>query len=403
VDDNPGNAARHRPVALVWLLAVIRAVWLLVVGVLVVVTGLYCALQVFVVALLRESWIAPSCLGLGLVAAFLLAVLVHEMGHVLGASAGRLHIETIKVGPLWLAREGSNWRLRLAPRSHRLAGYVFAYPIDNHRILGRHAVMAAAGPAASFLAALLFLLLATWSEPLAPALLIPSFREPWRSLLPGSVLAGLWHMAFAINLVFALVNAVPFRSKTETTDGAVVLACLCGKTWILRTQAVLALCHALQRGVRPRDWNEELVARLAGDEDGSAIEALAALYAYYHAIDRRQTEEARRWLSRATFGRGEPGAPRDGIDIEVAYFVGFHQGDPLKARVNLERVNRSKVEEQTWLRGEAAVLGAEGKIAEALASVDAGLTAVGRSTDPGGSLAERDWLEEMRQHYLSLG
>ena len=62
----------------------------------------------------------------------------------------------------------------------------------------------------------------------------------------------------------------------------------------------------------------------------------------------------------------------------------------------LEQVKQGQVEEQTRLRGEAAVLLAERRCVEAADKVQAALAALPQSADPGGALAEEDWLNDLR-------
>jgi hypothetical protein len=155
------------------------------------------------------------------------------------------------------------------------------------------------------------------------------------------------------------------------------------------------------RGVRPRDWDPRWTDKLVGEADGSAVQGLADVVAYFHAEDCGRHEEAGRLLGRALEARGEVVYEwRRGVYVETAYYEGYHRGDAQEARHWLWRVLREGVEEHTWLRAEAAVLGAEGRAAEALALVERALDAVSRSKDKGGSIAERDWLERMRGHYL---
>jgi hypothetical protein len=58
-------------------------------------------------------------------------------------------------------------------------------------------------------------------------------------------------------------------------------------------------------------------------------------------------------------------------------------------------VKPGQVEEQTLLRAEAAVLLAEERYVEASETVQRALTALPQSADPGGALAEKDWLDDL--------
>ena len=60
------------------------------------------------------GWLLASiCFIPGIFAA---SILVHEMGHVLAALAGRMRISLVILGPLRIAREGGRFRLRIIMR-----------------------------------------------------------------------------------------------------------------------------------------------------------------------------------------------------------------------------------------------------------------------------------------------
>ena len=81
--------------------------------------------------------------------------------------------------------------------------------------------------------------------------------------------------------------------------------------------------------------------------------------------------------------------------MEAAFFDGRHRRDATRAQHWLKKVERGQLEEQTHLRAEAAVLLAEGRCLAAAEKVEAALTALPQSTDPGGALAEEDWLNDL--------
>jgi hypothetical protein len=78
--------------------------------------------------------------------------------------------------------------------------------------------------------------------------------------------------------------------------------------------------------------------------------------------------------------------------LEAAHFEARHRHNATAARQCLEKRLEGTVEEQTRLRAEAATLLAEERHAEAADKVEAALTMLPRSTDPGGAIAEKDWL-----------
>jgi hypothetical protein len=75
--------------------------------------------------------------------------------------------------------------------------------------------------------------------------------------------------------------------------------------------------------------------------------------------------------------------------------AGFHGRNAERARQLLQLAGVWAVEMQTRFRAQAAVALAEGKYLDAVALAEAGLAVAPFSADPGGKLAEIDWLKEL--------
>ena len=95
-------------------------------------------------------------------------------------------------------------------------------------------------------------------------------------------------------------------------------------------------------------------------------------------------------------GGQSPANFHQAVSVEAAFFEGRYRRSATRARQWLEQVKPGQVEEQTRLRGEAAVLLAEGLCVEAAEKVQAALTVLPQSADPGGALAEADWLNDLQ-------
>jgi hypothetical protein len=81
--------------------------------------------------------------------------------------------------------------------------------------------------------------------------------------------------------------------------------------------------------------------------------------------------------------------------VEAAYFEARHRQDAAAARQWLNQAPKDGVEPQTYLRAEAAVLLAEGRYREAAVIATAALVVLPKSADPGGAIAEKEWLESI--------
>jgi hypothetical protein len=135
-----------------------------------------------------------------------LAIAVHELGHLLGGRPVGLSPRFAHVGPITLARQGGRWPLGWDARQPWL-GRAVCDPQRTSR--WRAAVFVGAGPLASLVAAAAAGLLAVASSP---------------SLL------GCWAGLFAVHsLSFGIVNLLPLRELSQPSDGLVLWPLLTGQ------------------------------------------------------------------------------------------------------------------------------------------------------------------------------
>jgi membrane-associated protease RseP (regulator of RpoE activity) len=110
----------------------------------------------------------------------LIVILVHELGHALAARRHGRRIDRFVALPFELRFRP--WRLRVAEyEGGRDLGGEVVYDVDWPETRREHALIAAAGPAANFLLALITVLLATWIVANAA----PELR-PLTAITPGS-------------------------------------------------------------------------------------------------------------------------------------------------------------------------------------------------------------------------
>jgi hypothetical protein len=154
--------------------------------------------------------------------AHLLAIAIHEGGHLLAATRLRYRVSSVRIGPFKIAREYG--RLRVSYGGNALDGQVDADPPDHRYAPGREAILAAAGPLANLGAAL-----ALHGLHLALKLLpTVGFGTTLRDLGSGAVEAvALW------SGVIGVFNLVPFRTRRHTSDGAQLVGLL-WRSWTLR-------------------------------------------------------------------------------------------------------------------------------------------------------------------------
>jgi hypothetical protein len=149
---------------------------------------------------------------LALLCIHLAAVAIHEGGHYLAALRLRYRVTSVRIGPLEIAPGYRGWERRLVKVA--LDGHVEALHPDHSYAPRRDAVLAAAGPLASFAAMFvlhgLYLLIAMLPAEVGA----PSVRD-----LLGGFTEGLAMWSGGLGVF----NLIPFRTRRYPSDGAQLL------------------------------------------------------------------------------------------------------------------------------------------------------------------------------------
>ncbi|MBC8163730.1 MAG: hypothetical protein H7Z42_21185 [Roseiflexaceae bacterium] len=323
----------------------------------------------------------PLALLVILIGSWLLAILVHELGHLIAGMLGGMRPLLLVVGPLRVQREGDRLRVGFN-RSLALAGGIAACaPPDDRNLRRRMAWMIAGGPVASLLLAL------------AGAGLVALQNNSTLDAI-GLVLA------FMSGLICA-VTLLPLRSGGFNSDGARLLMLARGGPTVDRYLANLALVASSLGGVRPRDWNPSLVEHAQAVPDDTIDHRSAQLMAYSHTLDQGDIQQAGTLLDDILANLDDWPAPfRPSVLLEAAYYAARHRQQPLQARQQLDQATSGTlVAPSTRLSAEATVLLAEGRAAEAAAKAEAGIRALNRAIDAGSALVERERLEAVIAGY----
>lgn len=303
--------------------------------------------------------------------ALVVAVVVHELGHVIAGYATGLRVMRINLGPIEI-RDYGRPRVRLVPS---LQAGVVLVPYERDASVG----------------------------PLRWGLLISTAAGPLTGLLSGAALialAGGVHLRGPVSLIemvgqvsflLGVLNLLPLRTGDALADGRRLFALL------LRTResghilvATLMLAEAIS-GRRPRDWD----AALLGVMERSPDEPFARLCLYESAMDRGEVEAAGRHLDAALELRKEDWTAADAVLFnEAAYFAARHRGDARAGRAWLGIADGWPVVDYMRARAEAAVLCAEGRALEGRQCAVAGLAALDRAHRGDEDLC-REQLEEL--------
>ncbi|HEV3052578.1 MAG TPA: M50 family metallopeptidase [Longimicrobium sp.] len=310
------------------------------------------------------------------IAAMWLAILAHEVGHLIGGALARFRFHLLVVGPLRVERDDDRIRVRLNRDLSLYGGIAGSLPTGMHALPRRLGLMVAGGPAVSFLLA--GATAALIGGPLAGA------PVPLMSLLG---------MMMIVSSGLGVVTLIPMRFSGFASDGARLLRRLCGGPQAGREAAMLSLIGISVAGTAPRDWPAETVRAASELRDGSSDEVTGQLLAYSHLLDRGDTAGARLALHRAlelADRYPQPFVP--GLMAEAAFFEGFVTRDAAAARAYLAEVPEKSpaVKPYDRLRAEAALALAEGDQAGAAERIRRAL-----ATTPADDAFRRALLDQM--------
>ncbi len=327
--------------------------------------------------------ITPGSIGLMLGSVLLLTILavaLHEAGHIVGGRFAGFRFMLYIVGPLRVAREADGIRVGLNRSLNMGGGLALMLPPDGIASPGALARFIAGGPIASVLATLLFGAAAALAG-------------------PGTDLRMFLVIGLATNAGISLGSLLPTRVGGFDSDGRQLLDLRVGGHEGELRLLGRALTTDSLFGTRPRDWHRARLARLqevaAGRTGPHAL--LAFLLAYYHHLDRGETELATTALARAQAAYPDaPAVLQTSLTLEAAYLAAA-AGDAATARAHLASTHQRAhyVERHSMARVEAALLHLEGRYADAARRAREGLSVIGRALDRGGAVAEREWLERV--------
>jgi len=318
------------------------------------------------------------------VAGLYVAVALHELGHLIAGKLAGHRVYAYVAGPLWVTPRRPWVSLRWRALGAGIGGMVVAVPPPG-RDKGRAAETAflLGGPLANLL---------TGGAALPAARLVDGAARP----VLDAVLLGFG----GLSLLLGLVNLLPLRLVASAlTDGRAI--------WVLwrargRDAAEGRLMRLVRRaaglslaGVRPRDWDPDLVAALADAPDvAGPAGGAASLMLYAVAVDRGDLAGAdvHLWASEARYG-----TPNSTLNVERAFLdatLRGHVDDAVRRR--LAKPGPGLIEPHARLRAEAAVALADGDVAAARRLAAEGLAAAERPVVHAG-----DWDRDLLRQILA--
>jgi len=322
-------------------------------------------LGVFALCIIASGWLARGLAGtsvsyLVVPAGYVVAVLVHELGHAVGGLAVDFRVVCLLIGParvewpragrvtLLANRRLSLWggALGTVPRVHPSADDLGAFR-------GRMIAVLAGGPVASLVVGAIALAISFVVRHPAP--------QPF-----GNGMSWLQFLALC-SLVVGLGQVVPLRIGSQRSDGLRVLRLLRSRPGT--GPALLeAIVLANLDGVRPREWPVPESGEFAGITDLPTL-----MLIYYALVDRGRHAEAWDVLDLAV-DHGDAGADatwRAVRDLERSYLRAVYRNDEGRGlfSANIPSTDPD-LSALSLLRIRAALMVARGDVQEAIRSVD---------------------------------
>jgi hypothetical protein len=328
-------------------------------------------------------------LGLGILGFVSLPILIlwHELGHMAGGKLVGFRPVLLVVGPVRWQKHAGRWGTS-ANRHGALAGGLAAcVPDDTHDLARRTAVLIAGGPLASLLGGVLAVLVFRALPAATPQ-------------TPLVVLAGYTLVAaFALwNFLLAAASLVPSKAGGMYSDGARLLRMLRGGPELDRELAILLLTGSSIGGVRPRDWEPDLVRRAVGPHDGSLFHAAGLQFAAAHAQDVGDPEEAHRWVEAMLEAVDAiPPLMRGAVRLAAVYHTVVMRGEVERGRELLREGEGGLLLDRHILAlARAAVAGADGDAALARTELDRAEALLPRAIDRGSAMLAADRVAALR-------
>lgn len=298
----------------------------------------------------------------GLWAIILLAIGVHELGHIAAGCALGFSFQSVGIGPIWIKRESAQWTLKL--RSGLLDGATSMCLDRIYRVRRRLIVFIAAGPVAGLLMG---------AVGLACLRVAINHEDSFLCLIMA---------CFAGYSIFAnLMSLIPAHYRGSGNDAMLLKALLWSRKGAEQMVATYALAMQQSHGTDLFCLNPRWI-RLASSPVSAAMNARHVAFSddlnsYQNAgSEELAAQFLERCLANSAFlNEGY----RDALVVEAAVFTAWRRNDVKKADIWLGRVaNPLKVHPLIRLRAEAALSIALGRFDDALRYVNAGLEVVGQ-------------------------
>lgn len=319
-------------------------------------------------------------------AALIVAVTIHELGHVLAGLLVKYGFYFVSVGYFKVERTASGLKPRFDPKApNPLGGLTMMLPDAGHDSRRSEALFVAGGPVASVL---LFMLLAI------TAFSLSAFGSTTWTV--NAVIYFSWLTA-VMSLVLGLLALIPESSGQIKSDGYHLMSIWKGSEAFLTSRIIIRLISQSLQGTRPAELDIELMHQTLGSEDPSESQ-MARLFLYAYYSDKGEMQRAGEYLDAAVEKEEEAQSPLLGpsVFLEKAFWEALVQGNADSAAHYFDKGKAGYSEKGTWHRAQTGVLLAKGDHEEARKAAEIARRHTQESMDRGGSV----WAEAMLDRLL---
>jgi len=318
--------------------------------------------------------------------AALLAIGLHELGHVLAGRALGFRFVWLTVGPFKWKQMPAGLKFEWNTSLNTAGGLALCVPPDDHDLRRRFSWYALGGP----LGSLAWAALALGGFALLPAGGSPAAHVPLLALAVSGLLSAL----------LFVVTLIPMHTGGFTSDGGRVLSLARGGPAGQLELAVLAAMVRSMAGTRPRELSrpalEAALRAVAPLPTPPPFQKYAHYYLYLSLLDAGDPAAAAPHL--AAYQAGAPDLPpafQGSVWLEAAFFAAAYQHDAAAAEAFQRQAKPSPLTPaDVPPRVAAALARLAGDAALARAQAQAALRELPQSLDPGSARFYADWLQD---------
>jgi hypothetical protein len=306
---------------------------------------------------------------IGFVPALYLAVLVHELGHVVAGLSAGLELRALMVGAFLLTKEAQGWKMRFTPRRLLAGGMASLVPKSADRLADRYIRLVVGGPGASVLLFVFTLILLR--------------------LFPGSSAV---HVLLVMNLLIVVSSVIPYTFRSHSSDAKVILLLMQRGPAAERLAAMLYILALDTQQVEPRDWPRELLNKVSVPTKDQALLISAISIRHCIAVDSADAGQIAQTIESALAVRHDRADVRRLNYVSASWFQSTFRNNVPLAEAWLEDARRVKgaVAQKDWdSKALASIALANGDHARAREFLSRYLALLDRRPRSGALAAER--------------